>query len=210
MTGQLALDFRPDFDRPAVLGVDGSDPSFPDVTGPSLLRVVPCEGDVVASGYSGRSAGQAGSQVVERGGERMATVHRLVTDVLAAEPTIVTAARRSAVPPEATLEPLRLVNRAVYRRRRIWVAVVMGLLVGVLSLAGGELAGRLTGTPGIRVVEAAVEPVTYLVQPGDTLWSIAAEVNPAGSDIRRTVDRLVEANGGPVVEPGQQIVLSVG
>ncbi|HCV34619.1 MAG TPA: hypothetical protein DGF10_08120 [Acidimicrobiaceae bacterium] len=210
MTGQLALDLSPNPDGAAALGASRSEATFPDLKGPSLLRVVPCDGDLVASGSPGRSGIHTDGQIVEWGGERMATVHRLFADVLAAEPTVVTAVRRSAVSLEVPAAPPRIVGRAVYRRRRVLVAAVMGLLVAALSLAGGELAGRITGTPGIRVVEAAVEPVTYLVQPGDTLWSIAAEVNPAGGDIRRTVDRLVEANGGPVVEAGQQIVLSVG
>jgi Tfp pilus assembly protein FimV len=35
--------------------------------------------------------------------------------------------------------------------------------------------------------------VTYVVQPGDTLWSIANRVAP-GQDPRPVVDRLIEAN----------------
>jgi Tfp pilus assembly protein FimV len=38
-----------------------------------------------------------------------------------------------------------------------------------------------------------------VVAPGDTLWSIAAQVAPH-ADVRDTVERLVELNGdGPIV-----------
>ena len=49
-----------------------------------------------------------------------------------------------------------------------------------------------------------------MVQPGDTLWAIAERFTPAGVDRRRTVDRLVEATGGALLQPGQRIVLPVG
>ena len=200
MTAQLALDLSTSSGHP--VGRRTADSSFPDVTAPTLLRVVTAdEGD-----HEERPAG-------ERVGERLATVHRLFTDALAAEPTVVADLRRSHVCTEGLGAPVavrRPVSPAVYRRRRLAVAVVLGLLVSVLSLVGGELLGRITGTPGIPVVEAAVEPATHVVQPGDTLWSIARTINPAGRDVRHTVDRLVEANGGPMLQPGQLLVLPVG
>ncbi|GIT47196.1 MAG: hypothetical protein Ct9H300mP12_17810 [Acidimicrobiales bacterium] len=67
-----------------------------------------------------------------------------------------------------------------YRRRRFLVSVALGLLVSALSLLGGELIGRVTGTTGAPVVAAVGEPVVYVVQPGDTLWSIAGSINPGG------------------------------
>ena len=99
---------------------------------------------------------------------------------------------------------------SVYRRRRFLVSVALGLLVSALSLLGGELIGRVTGTTGAPVVAAVGEPVVYVVQPGDTLWSIAGSINPEGRDVRSTVDRLAEAAGGPILQPGQRVVLPVG
>ncbi|MDQ3980451.1 MAG: LysM peptidoglycan-binding domain-containing protein, partial [Actinomycetota bacterium] len=46
----------------------------------------------------------------------------------------------------------------------------------------------------------------YVVQPGDTFWSIARRVDPTG-DPRRLVDRLVAAHGGPTLHVGERIPL---
>ena len=80
-------------------------------------------------------------------------LRRLVADVLSAEPAAV-AVRREATPVRPTATSL-----TVYRRRRLLVAVTLGLLASALSLLGGELVARVTGTPGSAVVEAAGEPV---------------------------------------------------
>ena len=163
-------------------------PELSDVDGPTTLRVVPATEATPT--------------------ERLATVHRLVTNVLAAEPAVVGAVRRQTgsigVGPAVKLSP------SVYRRRRFLVSVALGLLVSALSLLGGELIGRVTGTTGAPVVAAVGDPVVYVVQPGDTLWSIAGLINPEGRDVRFTVDRLAEAAGGPILRPGQRVVLPVG
>ena len=128
-------------------------------------------------------------------------LRRLVAAVLSAEPAAV-AVRREATPVRPTATSL-----TVYRRRRLLVAVPLGLLASALSLLGGELVARVTGTPGSAVVEAAGEPVVYVVQPGDTLWSIAERITPDDRDIRHTVDRLAASTGGAMLQPGQRVVL---
>ena len=143
----------------------------------------------------------AGSALPYRLSPAPSTLRRLVADVLSAEPTAV-AIRREATPVRPTVA-----SPAVYRRRRLLVAVTLGLLVSALSLLGGELVARATGTPGSAVVEAAGEPVVYVVQPGDTLWSIAERITPDDRDIRHTVDRLAASTGGAMLQPGQRIVL---
>ena len=45
-----------------------------------------------------------------------------------------------------------------------------------------------------------------MVQPGDTLWSIAADVAP-DADVRITVDQLIALNGASPIVPGQELVL---
>jgi LysM repeat protein len=105
---------------------------------------------------------------------------------------------------------VRVAGPGTYRRRRILVAALLGLLLSALPLLGGELIGRVTGTPGATLVEASGQPVIYVVQPGDTLWSIAERVNPPGRDLRYTVDRLSEATGGSLLHPGQRIVIPHG
>ena len=105
---------------------------------------------------------------------------------------------------------VRVAGPGTYRRRRILVAALLGLLLSALPLLGGELIGRVTGTPGATLVEASGQPVIYVVQPGDTLWSIAERVNPPGRDLRYTVDRLSKVTGGSLLHPGQRIVIPSG
>ncbi len=116
-------------------------------------------------------------------------------------------------------EPIRVLHRrmpaqtlsvSVYRRRRTLAAAVLATVVFLASLAGGELIGRVNGSPGSTPVGAAGEPVVYVVQPGDTLWEIAERINPPGVDLRLTVDRLAVASGGPLILPGQRITLPSG
>lgn len=213
MNAQLAL--RYSFDS---VDLSDQDAERTQRRGPSVLHAVPtvessdAKVDALDDFAFGRNR--------ERGGEKLATVHRLVTDFLAAEPAVVSDVRRAAGGPQEAeflasssgthAKRGAASSIAVYRRRRLTVCIALGLLVSTLSLLGGELFGRVTGTHGSAVVGATVEPTSYVVQPGDTLWSIAALVTPEGRDLRDTVDRLSEANGGPVLQPGQQILLSEG
>jgi Tfp pilus assembly protein FimV len=59
------------------------------------------------------------------------------------------------------------------------------------------------GASGHSVPPRAV----YVVQPGDTIWSIAHDLDPTG-DTRATVDRIVALNGGAALEPGQRLRLT--
>jgi nucleoid-associated protein YgaU len=54
---------------------------------------------------------------------------------------------------------------------------------------------------------AAGEQTIYVVQPGDTLWSIARRLDADG-DVRATVDALVERHGSAVVDVGDRIALA--
>jgi LysM repeat protein len=46
----------------------------------------------------------------------------------------------------------------------------------------------------------------YVVQPGDTLWSIARAAQ-VGEDLRPVVDRLAAEVGHRPLQPGQRLVL---
>jgi Tfp pilus assembly protein FimV len=89
------------------------------------------------------------------------------------------------------------------RRGRVLVrALAIVLVVAVFLLVAPGLArGVGPDRPEPRV--------TYVVEPGDTLWSIARRVAP-GQDPRPVVDGLIEANdlhGG--LEAGQELSIPV-
>jgi len=88
---------------------------------------------------------------------------------------------------------------AVYWRRRL-VAAALGL--GVLltaAHAGAALGGTTTTAP-----ERSPHVERIVVQPGDTLWSIAERLAP-NSDPRGVVDQLSSALGTSSVQPGEVI-----
>jgi Tfp pilus assembly protein FimV len=103
------------------------------------------------------------------------------------------------------------------------LAVALSLvLLATLLLS---LAGR-SGTADVRIAPSPADaPIVrepsaygasgqsvparavYVVQPGDTIWSIAHDLDPSG-DTRATVDRIVALNGGAALEPGQRLRLA--
>ena len=106
-------------------------------------------------------------------------------------------------------------SAATYRRRRLVVAALfLGTLLTVGwvlgALGGGSLAASEGGSsPARDAVVLDLEPVsrsTYVVAPGDTLWSIARALQPEG-DVRPVVDALAAARQGRPLEVGETIVL---
>jgi len=49
--------------------------------------------------------------------------------------------------------------------------------------------------------------VVEVVRPGDTMWSLAARLQPHG-DLRPTVDGLVAAHGARPLQPGERIAIA--
>lgn len=114
---------------------------------------------------------------------------------------------------------------STYRRRRLAalvlaVALVVGAAAGLMAarsaLAGSAGSGPLTApaaasSGGADLVAPTVVPpgaTTVVVGPGDTLWSIARQVTPAGGDVAGTVERLVARNGGLTqLVPGMTLAL---
>ena len=74
-------------------------------------------------------------------------------------------------------------RRMMVRRRRTTLATLA--LVVVATLAGGGVAETAPDAPRPRAVR---------VQPGDTLWDIASQHAPRGTDVRAYVDALIELN----------------
>ena len=96
-------------------------------------------------------------------------------------------------------------HSAVYWRRRVLVLVAAVVLVLAVRAALGALGGgplAAPEAPGARGGTAAV----YVVQPGDTYWSIARHLQASG-DVRVLVDRLSAGHAGAPLQPGERLVL---
>ncbi len=124
----------------------------------------------------------------------------------------------------AMRRPTLTVRRAthVYLRRRIVVASVFFSLLAALGVGAGNVLANRGGAPAsASAVRQATTPrqittprqlttpgqiTTYLVQPGDTMYSIAEEFR-AGADLMPFVDDLIELNGGVKLQVGQLVTL---
>lgn len=108
----------------------------------------------------------------------------------------------------------RVPSARVYARRRLVVGLVLLTLVvtllmsaaQVLASRGGAPASTPVARPAAAAQPAAAAATTYVVQPGDTLWSIAT-VHRGSEGHVAYVDALVAANGGTSLQVGQQIRL---
>jgi len=108
-------------------------------------------------------------------------------------------ARAASVRSPRTARPGRPVLRLTRRGR-----VLVLLLLATLVLVAFSL-GRTSAAAGH---DATVARPTTVVQPGETLWTIARRVAPT-VDPRATVQRLTELNdlgSGPIMA-GQRLVL---
>ena len=100
-----------------------------------------------------------------------------------------------------------------WRRRVVAACLLMGLVW--LIFAGTQFLlgqGKDLQPPAVQtVVESAAGDAlaigrVVIVQPGDTLWSIARGLQPTG-DIRPFVDRIADLNGGHSLTAGQTLQL---
>jgi hypothetical protein len=94
--------------------------------------------------------------------------------------------------------------RSLYLRRRVGaLTFVAALVISVGSVAQHGLADRGDDPASVPAIGRSV---TYVVQPGDTMWSIAQQQYPGG-DAAAVVDALVSLNGGASLDIGQQVRL---
>ncbi len=98
------------------------------------------------------------------------------------------------------IKPWRATRTGGFRMVRR-AAVVLGAVV--LVTVGGSLGLAVAARGGTPPAET-----TVVVQPGETLWSIASDHYPA-DDVRVRVDDIEQANGlaGPVIHVGQRLRL---
>jgi len=103
-------------------------------------------------------------------------------------------------------QPTRLQRRRPTQQvRRLRALMLLGALVLVLVLAARLIAATLGGVPA-SASEGSLVPRVYVVHQGDTLWSIARQLQPNG-DPRPLVDRLERAAPHRVLHPGDVIPL---
>jgi hypothetical protein len=97
-------------------------------------------------------------------------------------------------------------TRAVYWRRRLVAAGLAALFVaGMLTVAVSALSRA--GDGPLTVTGGGATPAsdrTWVVRPGDTLWTIATALEP-GADMRPLVDRLSAETKGAAIFPGERI-----
>jgi hypothetical protein len=92
------------------------------------------------------------------------------------------------------------------RRRRVTLAVLAAGMLIALALPVSVLGGRASdGASSLPGAEAGGPGVSYVVQPGDTLRSIAGRVDPA--DPGKLARTLAAQTGSPVVVPGEHLLL---
>ncbi len=97
----------------------------------------------------------------------------------------------------------RRARRAAVRRRRR--GVLLGTVASGLVCALALPVSALGGSSGARHVhESVVSEAVYVVQPGDTLWSIALRFDHRG-DPRALAAALARETGSAVVVPGERI-----
>ncbi|HYZ57052.1 MAG TPA: LysM peptidoglycan-binding domain-containing protein [Streptosporangiaceae bacterium] len=101
----------------------------------------------------------------------------------------------------ADASPVRL---RLTRRGRVVVTVLAAMVAGGLIVAGAGAAQATSGSAAAHGPGGDAEQV--VVQPGDTLWSIAERADP-GSDTQTIVQEMLDLNRltGPGIAPGQRL-----
>ncbi|MTV24036.1 hypothetical protein FTX61_01160 [Nitriliruptoraceae bacterium ZYF776] len=93
----------------------------------------------------------------------------------------------AAAPHEVQAVGLAPLDRASAWRRRAGAVLALVVLAFLLTVA----IGRVTAGADLA------DPVAghHVVQPGESLWEVAAATAPAGTDTRDQLARIVELNG---------------
>jgi hypothetical protein len=123
---------------------------------------------------------------------------------------VITITTRATARPRPTTQPrravaagsARVISRTTYWRRRAVVAVMVVALLFVMARAGAALGGSTPAAPERHPAHSTA--VTTIVQPGDSLWTVAERLVP-DSDPRPIVDSLSEARHGAELTPGETI-----
>jgi LysM repeat protein len=89
----------------------------------------------------------------------------------------------------------------VYAVRRL---VAAGLALALLFVVGQAVAASMTTT----ATHPSITPASsvHIVQPGESLWSIAQQERPH-ADMAQLVDQLLRLNGSSTIRVGQELIL---
>ncbi len=103
----------------------------------------------------------------------------------------------SHIADETTSRP----SARVYAVRRL---VAAGLVLALLFVVGQMVASSMTTTPAYPSVLQGAS--VHIVQPGESLWSIAQHERPH-ADMAQLVDELLRLNGSSTIRVGQELIL---
>jgi LysM repeat protein len=81
-------------------------------------------------------------------------------------------------------------------------------LMPAIALAALALMVALPTLSSVHLYAATAQRyASVTVQPGDTLWSIAAAHARSNADVQELVDRITDANhlGGGTIQPGEHL-----
>ena len=101
---------------------------------------------------------------------------------------------------------LRLVGPPppTFWHRRVAVLLAALLLIAGVGVVLRAAGGSITHEPPAAPANPALATADYVVQPGDTVWSVARRLQPEG-DVRPVVDRLVAGHGGAGLVAGEVV-----
>lgn len=87
---------------------------------------------------------------------------------------------------------------------------VRGKIIAVMVALALACFGALTAQRA-QSDTGATQVTSYIVRPGDTLWSYASAITPAGHDVSETVDELIALNNleSGSLQAGQRIIVPV-
>jgi len=102
--------------------------------------------------------------------------------------------------------PASLARRAKYRRRRLAALVLLVVVSATTLLLVNAVVARTAGGGNPQPVAGTSAPAVHVVQPGETLWSIAHGLG-GGGDVRVVVDRMRDLNGRAPLTVGQRLQL---
>lgn len=83
--------------------------------------------------------------------------------------------------------------------------IVIACIVAMLSWVGWSAVSAESAQSD----EGTVQVVNYTVRPGDSLWSYATDITPAGEDVSERVNLIMKLNNldSPELKPGQTLVV---